>query len=82
MKLIENYKDYSLWESVYGDVIVLRNGKPPKLLSTFKTYHNAIAWLRRRGYVSGEPIPYKEPKAKKPKELTPEMTKACEIFKD
>lgn len=82
MKLIENYKHYSLWESVYGGVMVMRNGRPPTLLSTFNSYQNAIGWLRRQGYVSGEPIPYKEPRAKKPKKLTPEMIKAGEMFKD
>lgn len=51
MKLIEQLKGYSLWESVYGGVMVIRDTKPPHLVSTFNNYQNAIAWLRRRGYV-------------------------------
>ena len=50
MKLIEKFRHYSLWESVYGGVMLMHDSKPPSLVTTFKSYQNAIRWMHRRGY--------------------------------
>jgi hypothetical protein len=51
MKLIEKLENHTLWESVYGKVLVTENKRPHRLVATCNTYESAVAWLRRKGYV-------------------------------